>query len=489
MKMKTVFLLTLVFVSLSIFSFAALDLRFTNAITMTPDPATAGTIVTFSVNWKNFGAAVDNMNIIGGIDGLQIFSQLYDHIDSAVPQKKETFSWAATAGDHTVWFELDPSHICGDSNYSNNRVEQTITIGTSTQTNKPNLTVGAVYNPTQVLNGADITFTATVTNNGNASSNPCKLGLSEFGAKLKEYDIPALMPGQMSTINAVWKANCGVNCNVYVQLTADCTNLNDESNESDNYWLKTYICDCSANIKSNLKISGAYSPTTPKKGDKVTFNIIIKNDGQTSNSATTLAVYKSGILIETIDVDPIDPNGQVTINFDWTAECNQNCTADFDFFTDYLNYVDESNESDNHWLPVVKCFCGIVSIKPNNLITKPLNPPHIIAISNLTKNSSKITCYPGQKKIDYNYSIKNSGKAPAAASKLMLKVYDGNNLLSMMERDVTALNGGQIFSDTISIVYCVHNAKIVVEIDSNKEVPESNEKDNVWEEIVNCPTL
>jgi len=109
----------------SIFAVAALDVKFTTAIGQSPDPAVLWNEVTFTVSFKPSGGAVSNFKIIGGVDGTQIFERTYASI-LADKIKTDSFKWTATAGSHKVWFELDPSHTAGDSDYANNKVEKAI---------------------------------------------------------------------------------------------------------------------------------------------------------------------------------------------------------------------------------------------------------------------------------------------------------------------------------------------------------------------------
>jgi len=109
----------------SVLTFAALDVKFTTAIGQSPDPAAAGNEVTFTVSFKPSGGAVSNFKIIGGVDGTQIFERTYASI-LADKIKTDSFKWTVTSGNHKVWFELDPSHTAGDSDYANNKVEKAI---------------------------------------------------------------------------------------------------------------------------------------------------------------------------------------------------------------------------------------------------------------------------------------------------------------------------------------------------------------------------
>jgi subtilase family serine protease len=356
MKMKVFLYIGVIFLLSGILASAALDLQFVSAIAQLPNPANAGDTVQFSVSFKTTGGPVTNLKIIGGVDGSQLFERTYASI-LADKTKTDFFTWTAIGGSHTAWFKLDPGHTTGDINFSNNTIEKQITVGSGTPGQKPNLTVSAVYSPLSVTNGANITFTATVTNNGNAPAASSKLDFRVFGGLEGEYDVPALTVGQKANVTINWLANCNSPCNAYIAMNADSMKIIDESDEGDNQWLKLYICDCASNYKPNMKVSATYSPLKPKNGDKVTFNITVKNDGDKESKRVYLGFYLAGTLINSFTVEPMAKKTQKTITYDWIANCGQQCLAKIDLFIDNQYEADESNESDNHWIKDIACEC------------------------------------------------------------------------------------------------------------------------------------
>jgi hypothetical protein len=159
MRVKTFLSVGVFLLISSVLAIAALDLRFTTAITQSPDPASAGNTVTFTVTFKTFGAAVTNLKIIGGVDAAQIFTRTYATI-AANKQKTDTFNWTATAGSHTAWFVLDPAKSTGDSDYSNNRVEKALTVGGGLA---PHVSTGPAIKPVKMLDKSLFNYYITVT--------------------------------------------------------------------------------------------------------------------------------------------------------------------------------------------------------------------------------------------------------------------------------------------------------------------------------------
>jgi hypothetical protein len=237
MKIKTFLCIGAMLLLSSIVALAALDLQFTTAITQSPSPANAGDSVQFTVNFKTFGGAVTNLKIVGGIDGTQLFERTYASI-AADKVKTDFFTWPAVGGAHTAWFELDPDHTCGDSNYANNRVEKALTIGGG-PAGQPNLKPTVTYSPSNFAVGDTVTFTLRVNNNGTADAVASKMQVIKGAADLLQtYNVAAITIGGHIDKTYSWTAEC----DAHITVKVDSTNTNAESNEGDNIWTKTMAC-------------------------------------------------------------------------------------------------------------------------------------------------------------------------------------------------------------------------------------------------------
>lgn len=130
MKLYKTFFFGIMFLIWGISVFAALDVQFVGSIKQLPDPAFGGIQTTFTVNFKPVGGAVSNFKITGGVDGTKIFERKYASIGAGI-QKTDSFKWIAVGGTHNVWFELDPDHTSGDSDYSNNKITKSVAVSSS----------------------------------------------------------------------------------------------------------------------------------------------------------------------------------------------------------------------------------------------------------------------------------------------------------------------------------------------------------------------
>jgi len=237
MKIKTFLSIGVILLLLSIVVLAALDLKFVTAITMAPSPANVGDSVQFTVSFKNEGAAVANLKITGGIDGAQLFERTYASI-LADKTKTDFFTWTATAGAHTAWFELDPNHTCGDSNYANNRVEKAFTVGGG-PAGQPDLALVVTYDPTNFAAGNAVTFNIRINNNGTAASVASQMQVIKGAATvLHTENVAAITAGNHLNKIYVWTAEC----DAHISFKADSNNANTESNEGNNIWGKTMAC-------------------------------------------------------------------------------------------------------------------------------------------------------------------------------------------------------------------------------------------------------
>jgi hypothetical protein len=136
MKAKLFFISALAVLMLWGSALFALDLKFTSNISISPASPTAGNTVTFTISFKPEGGAVTNFKIIGGVDTAQVYERTFASIPVNVT-RTVSFDWTSTAGNHTAWFELDPDHLMGDADYTNNRVELVFSADSSSVFFKP----------------------------------------------------------------------------------------------------------------------------------------------------------------------------------------------------------------------------------------------------------------------------------------------------------------------------------------------------------------
>jgi subtilase family serine protease len=329
----------------SIFALAALDLRFTTAISQTPDPANAGNTVTFTVSFKTFGDAVTNLKITGDVDGCGNFERTYASID-ADKIRTDSFTWTATAGSHTVSFELDPDHTAGDSDYSNNRIVKVIVVSGG-PTGQANLKPTVSYSPANFNAGDSVTFTINVQNIGSAPSPISMMGVYVDNAKVATYDTGILPAGGSQSYTYQWTVICGKKIRFEVDIKGSVT----ESNEGDNYWEKTFICFTGVVIEQaqfqkrpDLKAELIINPY-PEVGGKMGVTLKVTNIGAADAPASEMAIQYGTHPPSTWPVPLLKPGRHYSIMD--KKEVNSVGYYVISGFADYKNNIVESDEKNN----------------------------------------------------------------------------------------------------------------------------------------------
>jgi subtilase family serine protease len=487
MKSRALILGLFIFLLINMFAYAALDAKFVSAVTMAPATANPGDEVTFTVNFKPVGATVANYKTIGGIDATQNYQRVFASIP-ADATRTLSFKWTATAGNHTVWFELDPDHKSGDANYSNNKIEKAFVVQQTAPTGKPNLIVNATYSPSPATNGASITFSANVTSSGNADSAQCKLGFFVSNVLQKEFDVPALPIGHNANFTFNWIAECIPPCDAYVSFSVDSGNVIDESNENDNIWIKKNICDCPVvNPQlTNLKVSATYTPTSFKNGDKVQFMIEVINTSNIPSPVVHMSFSDISGVRQTFNIISVGALQTGHYPFEWTATCNSSCRNKVDIFIDNLNEAVESNESDNHWARGVDCKCLKTLPTVDNIFDNK-NQNQIVARgkgSNLTLEPGSLVYSCTTSVMFVKYKVKNTGIQSSGPSSVQIQSRDGNTVLYSKIQLVPTLGPNSTFEIMLHGVNYVNNGQIVITIDCYNEINESDETDNLFNETV-----
>jgi hypothetical protein len=244
-KSRIFLIAAIILFGVSLISSAALDLKFTSAISMSPAAPNAGETVTFTVTFKSEGGASANMKIVGGIDGAQKFERVYASIP-ANGTRTDSFTWTATAGNHTAYFTLDPAHTAGDSNYGNNSTEKQFSVSgdqnvgpyyrqysKKTYKLKPDLKVhDIVWQPLDDPKcGKEWRMGVILINDSKVPvTKPFRVAISIQGILAEDHLMNGLNAGQEAGFNYDWY----VFNDAYVRIVVDFYNDIDEAREDNN---------------------------------------------------------------------------------------------------------------------------------------------------------------------------------------------------------------------------------------------------------------
>ena len=344
MRFKTFLSIGIIFLFSSMFASAALDLRFTTAITQHPDPANPGDEVMFYVNFKAVGADVTNMKIIGGIDGTQLLEATFPKI-LAGKSEQGFIQGTATAGSHTAWFELDPDHTCGDSNYGNNRVKKHFSVTEGGPSGTPDLRLYVKSDPENlaVSDGDIVTFELTAMNLGTGDSSACEMEFKKGTSVLQTWAIPGMTHNWEEKRTYKWTTECGAVLNAKI----DSKNTNAETNENNNTWSKMVVCGKYSDLIPVIN----YSPIFFKSGDSVKFTIKVMNIGEATANPSKLHIMSGGSYVADINVFPLKSGASTEITYFWNAICN----GVISIIADAMNDNKETNENNNLLLKSMVC--------------------------------------------------------------------------------------------------------------------------------------
>jgi subtilase family serine protease len=267
-----------------VFASAALDLAFVGSITHSPDPASMGNTLTLTASFRTNGGAVTLLRVLGGIDGTAFLDRTYANIE-ADKTRTDSFTWTAAPGWHTVWFELDHSQSCGDSNYANNRIEKSVWVDSG---ELPDLTVRAAYDDPNIKEGEMLNLAIYVSNIGDKWSAPCRLVLrnAENNVIYAPFDVPKVPNGSIWYTSFDWKVICGAT----LKLDVDVLKTVAESNEDNNSWTKNI--KCGHIMIDHPDLSNPMNKQDPNGPDLIVKILKIHKDASDSTGKTAIVEYE-----------------------------------------------------------------------------------------------------------------------------------------------------------------------------------------------------
>ena len=283
------------------------DLVVTN-LSWAPTSPVAGSPIRFSATVKNQGTAPSPGGVPHGVlfkvDGTPVsFSDLWTA--SLSPGASVTLTanggpasdvWPATPGTHTLTAIVDnPNRIANESSETNNARSAPLTVVAGAA--KPDLVVtGVGWQPTAPAAGSAVTFTATVKNQGTASTlagTPTKVGFMVDGVAKTWSDTyrTAIAAGQ----SAVLTANAGTAASTWagtagprtIRATVDDGNRIVESNEANNIKDAQLTIGTLDSRPDLIVTSVSWSPTTTTAGTGIRLNATVKNQGTSSTPEGT----------------------------------------------------------------------------------------------------------------------------------------------------------------------------------------------------------
>jgi len=108
MKYFVTFFWIIMLLLLPAYLFPQVNPRWNGSITISPSPANPGDTVIFTASLWIRNEAVTNLKVVGGVDGVTIYDNTFASLRRGALQDI-SFTWTATGGDHTAFFQIDPN--------------------------------------------------------------------------------------------------------------------------------------------------------------------------------------------------------------------------------------------------------------------------------------------------------------------------------------------------------------------------------------------
>lgn len=256
-------------------------------ITWTPQNPSLGNGVTFRAVVKNQGTAPGAPGTVAfKVDGTQAAvsaSSTASLAPGATVTLTANSTWSATGGSHKIVAAADNNNITVEVDNYNNFYHETMNIDIGPA---PDLIVTDIsWNPEIPSAGNDVTFSATVKNQGTApgaaGTVAFKINGNQIAATLNSTSPLAAGTTAVYTANGTWRAVSG---NYSLTAVVDNNNITAEASEANNSSSKGLTV--LAGPTPDLVVTDiSWNPANPAPGNAVTFSATIKNRGSGATPA------------------------------------------------------------------------------------------------------------------------------------------------------------------------------------------------------------
>jgi hypothetical protein len=340
MKKCLIMFMPILFILAPLFLSAATNPCWSVAISSSPSPAYAGDTMTFSARlWVKF-EAVTNLRVIGVVDGVRIYDNTFASL-AAGATRNISFTWPATLGDHTAYFQIDPDDTVAEVG-TDNLTEMAFSIGAR----PPAIPLNIYFSsnsiaPDPLYSGDEslihyaiflpdpITTPVTVTVAFRVNGTQIATRTHTLGARGGADD------------QFIWNVVCGAN----LEVILDPLNAIVETNETDNSW--TYSVVCAERPRPNLIIPRWTTSWTPEfihTGDRVTINYSVTNAGDGNSGAFKVGLKVGDRIVERTSHPALTAHDSATGSISWTADCS----GPWALVADCDNENIETDETDNN---------------------------------------------------------------------------------------------------------------------------------------------
>lgn len=421
------------------------------SITWSPANPSKGDNIVFSINIKNQGSSrsrYSNVNFF--IDGNSRGYQDIAAIDPGSTLTK-TYNWVAQSGQHAIKAVADEINHVNEADETNNELSLTFS------TLPPDLIItGITWEPENPSKDDEVTFTATIKNQGSGRADSCHLAYYIDDNYQSAFPISPLETGASVNITFSWMALSEAH---EVRTIIDFYKNLPESDENNNENTASFLTLAPDLIVKDI----TWSPADAAVGDTVTFTVIIKNQGGGRAEASRTDCYIGISYRGFLNTEELEANAETNAIFQWQAVTGShvvNVLADCD------RILIETNED-------------------NNIMTRtiPIIPPDLI-VSNITWSPENPSI---EDIITFTITLKNQGGGKA--ENLHVAYYIDDILLT--SEPINRLESGTSYNRTCTwkSQNGLHTFRAF--IDYNNYIIESNENnnDNSVTVVPNMPDL
>jgi uncharacterized repeat protein (TIGR01451 family) len=411
------------------------DLDVTN-VTWSPANLPAGREVNFSIDIKNTGTqSAGPSRVAYYIDGQPAGYNDIGRLDAG-DTVTTTFPWVAASGAHTIKVVADS----GDQVFELDEDNNTKIINLP----PPDLVMGDItWSPDGAAEGDTVTFSATLTNQGEGKSVDSTISYYVDGEQVASQDLPEIDVGGDYTAEFTWKAEAGVH---NIRIVVDEANRVTESDETNNSRQIAF-----ATLTPDLYIDDfGWLMENPLVDNDVTFSVVVKNRGTGNAAASQLRYTIDGGPALYKDVEALGPGKTATISFIARLQTGPHTAAATIDPDDQVNELDETNNQDT---------LSFSTVSPD-LIVKSITWDPLDA---LTGDTVTITV-----------KVENQGRDTAVAPSLTLYI-DGSPLDSA---EIPELDPGSQAAPAFTWKVQPGSHQISARVDTENTVSESNETNN-----------
>ena len=409
------------------------------AVSLSPEMASIGNTLTFTVTIKNRGElSAGASQLTGFIDEHPLATSPVGSIDPGAVTVK-TYTWKAQAGAHVFRALIDSDSSIDESAEDNN--DKTLAFSVLAA----DLAVDAIsWTPVSPASGDKVTFVITITNQGDKWAGSSHVEFIIDGSTRGYTSIPGLEAGASVNVTLVWTALSGMH---NVRAVADALRQVAESDEENNASEAT----CATALPDLIISSMTVEPPQPLQGETVTLTVLVKNQGSGNAGPSGVTFYVDDSLLDWFFLGSLNAGATATANCTWIAT---NGTPTLKATVDAEGKVPESNETNNS----------------RTVSLAPIYPDLVIQDVTWTPSSPLIDSL-----VVFTVTVKNQGKATAGYAEVKLDI-DKNTYI--FKGAVTALS----INGTSTVVFSwmprsvSHTIKVTV--DEANLIKESNDANN-----------